>query len=255
MEAVIFDCDGVLIDSEPLAWRAWTEVLAGHGYEPTEKDILRVTRSDDREILEYFSFTLAGADPAETSAELNTVMAELFDRHLRAFEDGSALVAAASARGLRVAVASSSQRERVLRSLELTHLRPFFDVIVTADDVPSGKPGPDVYVEAVRRLGVPRRHCLAIEDSEHGVMSAVAAGLPVVAVVRPYTPRECVAAASIVVDDLSISLLDLHSGSGRGDPASVSTRCARTPRPRTPRPSHRHEDEPSFTSAFSHCVG
>jgi HAD superfamily hydrolase (TIGR01509 family) len=209
LEAVIFDCDGVLVDSEPLAWRAWTQVLAGYGYEPTPEDILRLLGRTTDEILDYFSFTLGEVDRAEIVTELNTVMGNLFDRHLEAFEDGAALVAAASARGLRVAVASSSRRERVLKALELTSLRHFFDVIVTADDVASGKPAPDVYVEAVRRLGVPPRDCLAVEDSEHGVRSAIAAGLPVVAVVRSYTQRDAVTGASVVVGDLSVGLLDM----------------------------------------------
>jgi beta-phosphoglucomutase-like phosphatase (HAD superfamily) len=234
LQAVIFDCDGVLVDSEPLAWMAWRELLAGYAYEPSEDDIRQLLGRTADEILAHFTDLLGPTSEVVTTARLNTIMGGLFERHLVPFGDGAALAAAATARGLRLAVASSSGRERVLRALELTHLRHFFDVIVTADDVPNGKPAPDVYLEAARRLGVPRHRCLAIEDSEHGVTSALAAGMPVVAVVRPYTPRDGVSRASVVVDDLSVSLLDhqfsTHDSSNRRSAEGAGPTSASVPR-------------------------
>lgn len=208
LRAVIFDCDGVLVDSEALAWRAWKEVLREHGYVPSSEQVQLLLGRTAEEILEYFSTLVGIADGVATLARLNGVLAELFEEHLVAYQDGAALVVSAQAKGFRLAVASSSGRERVIRALELTHLRHFFEVIVTADDVAKGKPAPDVYVEAARQLGIPSHECLAIEDSPHGVTSALAAGMPVVAVLREHTPPEGVFHASVVVDHLSVGVLE-----------------------------------------------
>jgi HAD superfamily hydrolase (TIGR01509 family) len=208
LRAIIFDCDGVLVVSEALAWRAWREVLDDYGYEPSSEDVQLLLGRTAEEILDYFSTLLNIADGSATLARLNLLLAELFEQHLVAYQDGAALVASAHAKGLQLAVASSSGRERVIRALELTHLRHYFEVIVTGDDVARGKPAPDVYAEAARRLGVPCHECLAVEDSPHGVTSALAAGMPVVAVLSAHTPPERVALASVVVDKLSVSILD-----------------------------------------------
>jgi putative hydrolase of the HAD superfamily len=204
--AVVFDCDGVLVDSEALAWRAWRAVLKDYGYEPSSDQVQLLLGRSVEEILAYFTAYLEVDHGAE--ARLDSVMVELFERHLVAYDDGAALVASARAGGFRLAVASSSSRARVIRALELTDLIQFFDVIVTADDAARGKPTPDVYAEAARQLGVSCGECVAIEDSRNGVTSALAAGMPVIAVVRPHTPRESVSGATVVVDSLVPSVLD-----------------------------------------------
>lgn len=207
--AIVFDCDGVLIDSEGLAWQAWREVLAVHGYRPSDNEIQNLLGRSADEIHNYFSSKVTISDKSEMKAALETTMMRLFDQHLKRFEDAVSLAIASKARGMRMAVASSSDHDRVVRSLNIVGIPELFDVIVGGDDVKRGKPSPDVYVEAARRLGVDAGNCLAVEDSAVGVAAAVAAGMFVVAVVRSTEDRSGLRFATLVVDHLDLELLDI----------------------------------------------
>jgi HAD superfamily hydrolase (TIGR01509 family) len=104
-----------------------------------------------------------------------------------------------------LAVASSSNRPLIELVLELTGLRPCFRATVSSEEVPRGKPAPDVYLEAARRLGAGPAGCAAIEDSTNGIRSAAAAGMRVIAVPRPdYPPdAEALEQAAVVLDSLA----------------------------------------------------
>jgi len=104
-----------------------------------------------------------------------------------------------------LAVASSSNREIIDVALQLAGLTHCFAVTVSSEEVPQGKPQPDVYLEAARRLGVTATRCLAIEDSQNGILSAKAAGMRVIAIPnRRYPPsREALGVAALVLDSLT----------------------------------------------------
>jgi HAD superfamily hydrolase (TIGR01509 family) len=206
--AIVFDCDGVLIDSEGLAWRAWREVLATYGYTPSDGEIQYLLGRSADEIQAYFSSKVMISDEAEMKAALDTSMMRLFEENLMRFEDAVSLAFACKARGLPMAVASSSDHQRLVQSLRLVGLLELFDVIVGGDDVEHGKPSPDVFLEAARQLGVDAGNCLAVEDSVVGVESAVAAGMFVVAVARASARRDELGSAQLVVDALVPELLD-----------------------------------------------
>ena len=142
--AVIFDVDGTLVDSEPLAWRAWHDVLAQYGYELRPEDI-ELTR---------------GRGWPEIHGHFASVVPDLPD-------------SAGAWEGF-------SRRLFALLETELT----LFDVTVAGDEVAHGKPAPDLFLAAAERLGVVPADCVAVEDSPPGVASAVAAGMTVVAVAR-----------------------------------------------------------------------
>jgi beta-phosphoglucomutase-like phosphatase (HAD superfamily) len=223
--AIVFDCDGVLVDSEGLAWQAWREVLELHGYEVEETDVDALLGRSAEEILEYFSRRACISDGAEMKDALESTMMALLDDHLVCFEDAVSLAVEGRARGLRIAVASSSDRRRVLRSLSIVGIPDLFDVIVAGDDVPNGKPSPDVYLEAARRLRISPRKCLAVEDSPVGVAAALAAGMFVVAVMRAGAAREDLGAASMIVESLSLDVLDIGfmaEAQGGAPPAEVT---------------------------------
>jgi HAD superfamily hydrolase (TIGR01509 family) len=101
-----------------------------------------------------------------------------------------------------MAVASSSRRHALEGKLELTGLDRYFDVIVGGDEVPHGKPAPDVYLEAARRLGVSAADCLAIEDADLGAASAVAAGMRVVMILRNGSISSKYASVSEITADV-----------------------------------------------------
>jgi HAD superfamily hydrolase (TIGR01509 family) len=207
--AIVFDCDGVLVDSEGLAWQAWREVLAVHGYRPSDDEIRTLLGRSADEIHDYFASQVKISDEAAMKTALEATMMRLFDEHLKGFEDAVSLAIEGRARGLRMAVASSSDHRRVVRSLAIVGVPDLFDVIVAGDDVQNGKPSPDVYVEAARRLGIDPSKCLAVEDSRVGVAAALAAGMFVVAVLRSRTDRDDLGSASLVVDRLTFDVLDI----------------------------------------------
>jgi HAD superfamily hydrolase (TIGR01509 family) len=207
-KAVVFDCDGVLIDSEDLAWEAWAIALQRYGQLPTPADkslLLGRTASD---IYAHFGARLHLPDQVTFGRELNRAIRSLFQERLRVFSDGVALVEEARSRGMRLAIASSSDERRLRMSLDLAGLTESFEVVVAGNEVTNGKPAPDLYLEAARRLGVRPEQCVAVEDSGVGVAAASTAGMRVLVVLRAHTDRERLNGADVVVDELNAAGLD-----------------------------------------------
>lgn len=200
---VVFDCDGVLVDSEELSWSAWRALLDPYGIAVTAADVEELTGRTDRDAYLRFSGRGALPDFAVFREELAEVTSRLFDRHLQAFEDAADTLDHLSSIGVRLAVASSSERRRLDRSLQATSLLGYFEVVVAGDEVGRGKPAPDLYLAAAARLGVDPATCVAVEDAPAGIAAAKAAGMHVVAVVRGVFGEEELAAADVVVPRLT----------------------------------------------------
>ena len=181
---IVFDCDGVLVDSEQLAWSAWRQVLTRHDILLTSEDIELLTGRTDRDAYALFSSRGGLPDYAVFWDELSEVTHRLFDRHLLAFEDAADTLEALQVRGATMAVASSSERERLDRSLAATGLQTYFEFVVGGDEVSYGKPAPDLFLAAASGLGVEPETCWAVEDSPAGIAAARAAGMTVIAVER-----------------------------------------------------------------------
>lgn len=208
-EAVIFDMDGVLIDSEPLHFAVLTEVLAAVGH--------TLTRAENEEFIgttteAMFSTLIARHALPGTVRDYETrydvgVLRVLQEPHAPA-PGVTALVERLRERGVRLAVASSSRKlwvEATLRALGLTDT---FGVVIAGDDVEHGKPDPAIYLLAARRLGVAPDRCLAIEDSPNGVQSARAAGMRVLGIRTEYTAHLHLDGVVRTVD--SLADLDLN---------------------------------------------
>ena len=203
MRPIVFDCDGVLVDSEELAWRAWRQVLEGHGITLTDEDMAMLTGRTDREAHAHFSNRGELPDHARFWEELADVTYRLFDRHLLAFEDASDTLDALQMRGATMAVASSSPRGRLDRSLAATGLRSYFEFVIGGDEVAHGKPAPDLFLAAASGLGVEPAACLAVEDSPAGILAAQAAGMTVIAVERGQYSIDDLRTADLVVPRLT----------------------------------------------------
>ena len=184
MTAVIFDCDGTLVDSEPLARTAWERALAPYGYELTDADAESSVGLPYPRVHAYFAerAELPAAEPfwAEFSGELFA----LIDSELAPFDDAVEAARELRARGIPVGVASSSPRDRLQRTLRRAGLLDAFDVVVAGDEVTNGKPAPDMFLLAAERLGVAPDQCIVIEDSPPGVQAGVAAGMHTIGVSR-----------------------------------------------------------------------
>jgi HAD superfamily hydrolase (TIGR01509 family) len=204
IEAVVFDLDGVLIASEEV-WDAVREayVLERGGRYDAEVQRAMMGMSST-EWSRYLHEQAAVPDEPEA------INREVVRRMLERYRDELPLIPGADAAVRRMAerfrlgVASSSNRELIDAVLEASGLRDLFEATVSSEEVARGKPAPDVYLEAARRLGVPAERCGAVEDSHGGIRSAKAAGMFVVAIPNPTYPPddEALASADVVLDSI-----------------------------------------------------
>ncbi|MEN8113484.1 MAG: HAD family phosphatase [Actinomycetota bacterium] len=184
LNAVIWDCDGVLVDSEPLADALWGRVVGDRGYTMTDEDADACRGRNEVATYDYFAERADLLPFDEHMAALDAIRVPLFEEHLEAFADSEDTVRALAGQGIPMAVASSSRRHALDEKLALTGLDRYFDAIAGGNEVPAAKPAPDVYLEAAKRLGIAPKACLAIEDSETGATAAVAAGMRVIMIKR-----------------------------------------------------------------------
>jgi HAD superfamily hydrolase (TIGR01509 family) len=203
MTAVIFDCDGTLVDSEPLARTAWARTLQPYGYAVTDADAEATVGLPFPRTHAYFAerVELPGVDDMWT-AYSGTLFA-LIDDELVTFDDAVAAARELRERGIRVGVASSSPRERLHRTLSRAGLLDAFDVTVAGDEVTNGKPAPDMFLLCAERLGAAPHDCIVIEDSPPGVQAGRAAGMHTIGVARVPGTEASLATADRVVDYLT----------------------------------------------------
>lgn len=180
-QAVIWDCDGVLIDSEVLSCSAAAEALTGIGYAISlENYLLRFMGKSDRQMFDEIQAETgqdlrANYDPEDLRQKQKIA----FTKHLK---ETPGIRDVLDHLTLPVAITSGSSRTRLAHTLGLTNLDSYFgEHVYSAEMVQNGKPAPDVFLLAAEKLGVDPRACLVIEDSIHGVHGARAAGMDVCA--------------------------------------------------------------------------
>jgi HAD superfamily hydrolase (TIGR01509 family) len=199
---VVFDCDGTLVDSEPLAGEAWRRIVTPYGYEITDEDLAACVGIPYVRTHAYLSKRVAGLPDAPTLLpNLNRELFALIDTRLAPFGDAVGAVAELRARGVPIAVASSSVRERLDRTLARAGLA--FEITIAGDEIEHGKPAPDMFLLAAARLGVEPAACVVVEDSPPGVAAGVAAGMPTLGVCRVPGTEATLAAADRVVQRVS----------------------------------------------------
>jgi len=203
--AVIWDCDGVLVDSEPHSVASWVAVLNRFGSEVTAADVegcMGFGYPDTYARLAGYPATRAIPSPDDLWPLLLDAIGDSFGDFLPPFADTLETIRAVAARGITQGVATSSNRSRVDLALERSGLTGWFDAIVAGDQVGRTKPAPDVYLGAADLLGSVPSDCVAVEDTAHGCRAALAAGMPVIGVVRVPSEREPMerVGATLVVD-------------------------------------------------------
>lgn len=219
IDAVVFDLDGVLVDSEHV-WDHVREELArergGRWHERAQADMMGMSST---EWSRYMHDVIAIADPPEEiNAEVVRRMQERYAAELPLI-DGATAAVGRLAGAFRLGLASSSNRPLIDAVLAASGLGELFEVTVSSEEVPRGKPAPDVYLEALARLGVTGEQSAAVEDSANGIRSARAAGLRVIAIPNPRypPPKDALEHADVVLtslDDLTPTVV-----SGRAAPA------------------------------------
>lgn len=191
VRAVIFDMDGVIVNSEPLHEQALRETLELIGFPTTPG--MRIADYIGRSDGDFWRDFIVRFRPAQPLEELLRIkrdrVVELVRQHEPLFDGLPELVTTLSARWP-LALASGSEPVVIQAVLDLGDLRRHFRAVVSAAEVPRGKPAPDVFVLAARRLGVEPTDCVVIEDSRPGVAAALAAGMRVIAVTNTHDAVE-----------------------------------------------------------------
>jgi HAD superfamily hydrolase (TIGR01509 family) len=189
IELVIFDCDGVLVDSERLAVRVDVQVLAALGWPLTEQEVI------DRFVGRSHAFFVAEVErhlgrrlPADWEDPFQPLYRDAFAAHLTPVPG---VVEALDRITLATCVASSGTHEKMRYTLGLTGLyERFSGRIFSVEEVAHGKPAPDLFVHAAKRMGVEPASCAVVEDSRHGVEAARAAGMLALGFAGGLTPAE-----------------------------------------------------------------
>jgi HAD superfamily hydrolase (TIGR01509 family) len=214
IEAVVFDLDGVLVDSEHV-WDEVREELArergGRWHERAQADMMGMSST---EWSRYMHDVVGLSEsPEEINDEVVRRMRARYTDDLPLF-DGAVEAVERLAGSFRLALASSSNRPLIDAVLAEAGLARCFEATVSSEEVARGKPAPDVFLEAARRLGVEPERCAAIEDSGNGLRAAHAAGMRVIAIPnRRYPPpAEAIALADVRLDSLDDLSLEAVGG-------------------------------------------
>ena len=176
MRAIIFDCDGVLVDSEQWSCRAWLPLLAARGINAELADIEVFIGRSDQAVLDHFS-QLSGQtlDATAIIPERERQYFDLAKGRLSSFAGLKTVLSTLSERQIPIAVASSGGPDKIRFSLAETGLSSFFDIICSATQVRHSKPAPDLFLLAANALGIQPQDCAVIEDSVPGIQGALAA--------------------------------------------------------------------------------
>jgi beta-phosphoglucomutase-like phosphatase (HAD superfamily) len=208
--AIVFDCDGVLVDSEPHSVAAWLDVVDRLGHPATATDIDACVGLGFEPT--HAALQSLGKLPAADVLwpDLLAALSRSFEQGLQRFEDAVGVLGAAIDVGIPVAVASASPRQRLDLTLESADLAHRFGVSVAGDEVAFSKPDPAVYLKAVSELGVQVEGVIAIEDTGTGATAALRAGMQVVGVARNAAARVSLyQAGASVVERLTPAMLGL----------------------------------------------
>lgn len=182
--AVVFDMDGLMLDTERIALECWIESARTAGWEISRETCLALIGLDSRQSRQALLDRMGGSFPlAEVSQRGRVRYLERLRGEGVALKPGLLeLLERLDARGVPLAVATSTQQALAHEKLALAGLTQRFGIVVCGDQVPKGKPAPDVYLAAMERLGADPGRCIALEDSEIGLRAAHAAGLSCIVV-------------------------------------------------------------------------
>ena len=203
-QAVIFDVDGVLVDSYEAHYESWQLACRQRGLEMTTDEVVATFGRTSREIIVHLwggQYATAAA-VAKLDNLKEAYFRELLQRDFPAMDGAAELIRDLHQAGFRLAVGSSGPPDNVSLVLDRLGCRSYFHGIVTGVDVKRGKPDPQVFLLGAERAGVAPPHCVVIEDAPVGVAAAHAAGMKCIAIASTGRVRESLSAAEMVVDSL-----------------------------------------------------
>ena len=203
--AIIFDMDGVLIDSQPLHYEIDMQVIKSCGYPATLDTVTPFTgMSNPDRWPKYKELLNLAPSPSELIAMAEEIMRDIFNRtNLAPIEGIPQLLQSLNDLNIPTGVASSSSHELIEMVLTRTNIAHHFNKIVSGEDVIHGKPAPDIYLKAAKKIALPPSQCIAIEDAPAGILAAKNAGFTAIAYKNPSTYGQDFTHADYVIDSYS----------------------------------------------------
>ena len=191
IKAIIFDMDGTLVDNMGIHLDIWVDFLADRGVTVTQEEFHRQTSGQrNPEIMRQFiDPNLSDVQVLELQEEKESLYRRLHANDMEPMPGSIEFFEAAQAQGLKLAVATSAYRPNVDFTLDGLQIRPYFQAVISAEDVVNGKPNPDPFLLAAQKLGVPPEQCLVFEDAESGVEAARRAGMRVFYITSTTKPE------------------------------------------------------------------
>lgn len=191
IKGLIFDNDGVLVDSEESQIAAWKEFFPRFGKHIADHELPRLTRGRPaREVIGLAFPDLSREKILALAAEREQIHIAMLKQGMKRVAGVRLFLTEAKRAGFRLAVGTSAHRAKLEFMLKTVSLFDFFDEFVTSDDVEKGKPAPDVFVTAARRLGLKNEECVVFEDAHNGVEAARRAGMHVVVLTTSHRAAE-----------------------------------------------------------------
>lgn len=191
IDAIIFDMDGLMLDTERAARKAWTQAMHDFGYELPKDVYHQMIGRNRRDKTGIFNTAFGSGFPLEkVGRRKDQYLYELLESDIPLKPGLMPLLRYLQKTPFKTAVASSTLKFEVSRRLHLLEFEQYFDAVVGGDEVDNGKPHPDIFLAAASSLGVLPEHCLVLEDSEAGVRAASSAGMKVFMVPDVKAPSE-----------------------------------------------------------------
>lgn len=211
MKAVIFDMDGVLVDSQPYHFKADIDTMAEYGVIKGQKfyESFAGTLTADRmrTLKEMFGLDV----PVEemTIKRENMILDIMGKEDIKPVSGIPEFLRSIKEKGLTTAVASSSDYKLINLILDRLKIAQYFDSVTSGSDVKRGKPSPDVFLLAAERIGIEPAECLVVEDSENGVKAAKAAGMKALGYINPTSGKQDLSLADFITDDFKKISIDM----------------------------------------------
>jgi beta-phosphoglucomutase family hydrolase len=211
LEAVIWDMDGVLADTASYHFRAWQEIFARRGIKFTEADFKRSFGIRNDAIIKNVLGKAITRDEIETIAkEKEAIFRRIIGKKIKPLPGAIELIQALDERGIKMAIASSTVIANIRLIIGRLGIANYFQAFITGHDVTEGKPSPQVFLLAAKRLGIEPQNCLVVEDAVAGVKAARSAGMRCLAISNTH-PAEKLKEADLIVDSLEkVTVKDLE---------------------------------------------
>lgn len=206
--AVLFDMDGVIVDSNPFHKLAFQKFLKKHNKTLTDDELkTKVFGRTNKEIMSYiFKEDVDVAQTEKWANEKEAIFRDIYTSDIKAVKGLLPFLKTLKDNHIATAVGTSAPLANLDFVLDTLNIRRYFDVLVHSKDVVQGKPNPEVYLKASAKLGVKPSHCLVIEDSLPGVQAGLNAGMKVIGITTTHTPKELQGTNLVINDFEGLSL-------------------------------------------------